>query len=307
MARSRDLPGAVPADQTLAVPVSHAGGRRGERLFRWYNGALLVVLGAVMIVPLLNVLSVAFSSGLASLEPGIKLWPSDLSVDGFRTVWTNVGLSRAFTNSVIVTTIGTTLHVLLAALAGYVLIQRNLPGKRLMVAFIVGTMAIPGELLMIPLYIVVKDLGLLNNLAALVLSGLISGFSILLLRNSFAAVPYELWESAKIDGASDLSIFWRIYLPLSTAGLATVALFELVGRWNQFLSVILYISDGSKYTLQVALQALVTEASATSGTSMITPNVRMAGIVIAILPLVLIYPFAQKYFVHGITLGSVKE
>ncbi len=295
------------AKRMREVTTPRGSSQRGEQFFRWLNVALLAVLAAVMIVPFLNVVAVAFSSGVASAEPGIKLWPSDFSTDGFRTVWTNVGLSRAFTNSVIVTTIGTALHVLLAALAGYVLIQRHLPGKRLMVGFIVGTMAIPGELLMIPLYIVVKDLGLLNNLAALVISGLISGFSILLLRNYFAAVPYDLWESAKIDGASDFSIFWRIYLPLSTAGLATVGLFELVGRWNQFLSVILYISDGSKYTLQVALQALVTEASATSGTSMITPNVRMAGIVIAILPLVLIYPFAQKYFVHGITLGSVKE
>jgi putative aldouronate transport system permease protein len=127
------------------------------------------------------------------------------------------------------------------------------------------------------------------------------------MRNYFQSVPYDLWESAKIDGAGDFRIFRTIYLPLSQAGLATIALFELVSRWNQFLAVILYISDSSKYTLQVALQALVTEGMGTSGTSMVTPNVRMAGIVIAILPLVALYPFMQKYFVRGITLGSVKE
>ena len=151
------------------------------------------------------------------------------------------------------------------------------------------------------------QLGLLNTLAALVFSGLISGFSILLMRNFFAGVPYDLWESAKLDGAGDFHIFRTIYLPLSQAGLATIALFEMVGRWNQFLPVILYISDSSKYTLQVALQALVTENLGTSGTAMVTPNVRMAGIVIAIVPLVVIYPFMQRYFVQGITLGSVKE
>jgi len=279
----------------------------GERLFNVVNVTFMVLLVAVMIVPFVNVLAVAFSSNLSSLELGIKLWPSTWSVEGFRTVWINVGLQRAFINSVIVTSIGTVLHVALAAFAGYVLIQRNLPGKKLMIALILATMAIPGELIMIPLFIVNQNLGLLNTLASLVFSGLVSGFSILLIRNYFQSVPYDLWESAKIDGAGDFFIFRTIYLPLSQAGLATIALFELVSRWNQFLPVILYISDSSKYTLQVTLQALVTENEGVSGTAMITPNVRMAGIVIAILPLVALYPFMQKYFVQGITLGSVKE
>ncbi len=282
-----------------------AGG--GERLFTVVNGAFMALLVLVMIVPFVNVLAVAFSSDLSSLELGIKLWPSEWSVSGFRTVWVNVGLQRAFVNSVIVTSIGTVLHVALAAFAGYVLIQRNLPGKKVMIGFILATMAIPGELIMIPLFIVNQNLGLLDTLAALVFSGLVSGFSILLMRNYFQSVPYDLWESAKIDGAGDFFIFRTIYLPLSQAGLATIALFELVSRWNQFLPVILYISDSSKYTLQVTLQSLVTESIGTSGTSMITPNVRMAGIVIAILPLVALYPFMQRYFVRGITLGSVKE
>ena len=287
-------------------PVPGSGGA-SEASFRYLNILFMVLLVMVMVVPFVNVLAVAFSSGLSSMDPGIKLWPTEWTVAGFKTVWVNVGLQRAFINSVIVTTIGTFLHVLLAAFAGYVLIQRHLPGKRLMIALILASMAIPGELIMIPLFIVNRHLGLLNTLAALVFSGLVSGFSILLLRNYFQSVPYDLWESAKIDGAGDFFIFRTIYLPLSQAGIATVALFELVSRWNQFLAVILYISDSSKYTLQVALQALVTENMGTSGTAMVTPNVRMAGIVIAILPLVIIYPFMQRYFVQGITLGSVKE
>ena len=287
-------------------PVPGDGGS-GERSFRFFNVVFMVLLVLVMIIPFVNVLAVAFSSGLSSMDPGIKLWPTNWSVDGFKTVWVNIGLQRAFINSVIVTSIGTFLHVLLAAFAGYVLIQRNLPGKRIMILLILATMAIPSELIMIPLFIVNRTLGLLNTLAALVFSGLISGFSILLLRNYFQSVPYDLWESAKIDGAGDFHIFRTIYLPLSNAGIATVALFELVNRWNQFLPVVLYISDSSKYTLQVALQALVTENMGTSGTAMVTPNVRMAGIVIAILPLILLYPLMQRYFVQGITLGSVKE
>jgi putative aldouronate transport system permease protein len=279
----------------------------GDRVFHYAVIALLVFLIVVMIIPFVNVLAVAFSGPVASMAHGIILWPREFSAEGFSTVWVNLDLERAFMNSVIVTAAGTFLHVALACFAGYVLIQKDLPGKRLMLVFILATMAVPSELIMIPLYVVNKQLGLLNTLYALILSGMVSGFSILLLRNFFAGVPYDLAESAKIDGASDFHIFRTIYLPLSQAGIATITLFELVSRWNQFLPVILYINDSSKYTLQVALNALVTENLGTSGTSMVTPNVRMAGIVIAILPLIIIYPFVQKYFVQGITLGSVKE
>lgn len=284
---------------------AHEG--RGDRLFHWAMVGFLTLLALMMIVPFLNVLAIAFSSPLASMQAKIVLWPQEFSAEGFKIVWINLDLKRAFMNSVIVTAAGTFFHVLLCCLAAYVLIQRDLPGKRLMLGFILATMAIPGELIMIPLYIVNKDLGLLNSLWALIFSGMVSGFSILLLRNFFASVPYDLAESAKIDGASDFHIFRTIYLPLAQAGIATITLFEMVGRWNQFLSVVLYINDSSKYTLQVALQSLVTENLGTSGMSMVTPNVRMAGIVIAILPLVILYPVLQRYFVQGITLGSVKE
>lgn len=298
-----------PSTATTEGSSNRFGAREsfGDDAFHWGVHAFLIILFLMMIVPFVNVLAVAFSAPLASMEHGIVLWPREFSVDGFSTVWINLDLQRAFMNSLIVTSIGTFLHVVLSCFAGYVLIQKDLPGKSLILIFILATMAIPGELIMIPLYIVNKQLGLLNTLWALIFSGLVGGFSILLLRNFFAGVPYDLAESAKIDGASDFHIFRTVYLPLSQAGIATITLFELVGRWNQFLPVILYINDSSKYTLQVALNALVTESLGTSGMSMITPNVRMAGIVIAILPLIVLYPFMQKYFVQGITLGSVKE
>jgi len=279
----------------------------GDHIYHYAVYVFLGILMLMMVVPFLNVLAVAFSAPLASMEHGIVLWPREFSVDGFRTVWVNLDLQRAFINSVIVTAAGTFFHVTLCCFAAYVLIQRDLPGRALMLGFILATMAIPSELIMIPLYIVNKDLGLLNSLWALIFAGMVSGFSILLLRNFFAGVPYDLAESARIDGAGDFHIFRTIYLPLSQAGIATITLFELVSRWNQFLHVVLYINDSKKYTLQVALNSLVTENLGTSGMSMVTPNVRMAGIVIAILPLIVLYPFMQRYFVQGITLGSVKE
>ncbi len=303
----QNVPPPIAGGTTTSSTSSGLQHTSGDRIFTIGIYVFLTVLMLAMIVPFLNVLAVAFSAPMASMEPGIILWPQQISVDGFNVVWTNLELERAFINSSIVTSIGTVAHVTLACFAGYVLIQRDLPGRTLMFVLILATMAVPSELIMIPLYIVNRDLGLLNSLWALIFYGMASGFSILLIRNFFAGVPYDLAESAKIDGASDFYIFRTIYLPLSQAGIATIALFELVSRWNQFLPVVLYINDSKKYTLQVALNALVTENLGTSGMSMVTPNVRMAGIVIAILPLIVIYPFMQRYFVQGITLGSVKE
>lgn len=213
----------------------------------------------------------------------------------------------AFTNNVIVTVVGTLGHVFLSSMAGYVLIQKGLPGKKWMLSAILLTMMIPSEAIMIPLYIVNQDLGLLNTLSSLILSGFVSGFSVILMRNFFLSVPYEMSESARIDGAGDPRIFFTMYLPLASAGLATVTLFEFVSRWNQFTPAVLYINDSSKYTLQIALKSLIVDTDSTSSNFMITTNVRMAGIVIALLPLIIIYPYVQKYFVKGMFVGANKE
>ncbi|WP_028612424.1 carbohydrate ABC transporter permease [Paenibacillus harenae] len=278
-----------------------------SRIFDTINMLILLLLVLTMIIPFLNTLALAFSSNLASMQPEIVLWPKEFSTEGFSTVWNRMQLYLPFTNNVIVTLVGTIGHVLLSSMAGYVLIQQGLPGKKWMVSAILVTMMIPGEAIMIPMYVVNKDLGLLNTLSALILSGFVSGFSVLLMRNFFLSVPYEMAESARIDGAGDLRIFLTMYMPLAKAGLATVTLFEFVSRWNQFTPAVLYINDSSKYTLQIALKSLIVDTDATSSNFMITTNVRMAGIVIALLPLMIIYPYVQKHFVKGIFLGANKE
>ncbi|WP_199621748.1 carbohydrate ABC transporter permease [Paenibacillus alkalitolerans] len=276
-------------------------------LFDAANIGFILLLVCTMIIPLLNVLALSFSSGIASMQPGIVLWPKDFSADGFVTVWSKLKLWSPFLNNVIVTAAGTLAHVFLSSLAGYVLVQPELPGKKAIVSLILLTMVIPGEAVMIPTYVVFRDFGLLNQLSALIVSGLVSGFSILLMRNFFLSVPREMAESARIDGAGDFRIFFTIYLPLSAAGIATVTLFEFVARWNHFTSALLFINDASKYTLQLALKSLIIDSDTTSSTFMITPNVRMAGIVIALIPLIAVYPFVQKYFVKGIMVGANKE
>jgi putative aldouronate transport system permease protein len=277
-----------------------------NKLFDIINALFLIFLMATMIVPFLNVIALSFSSDVASMRPDLILFPHEFSTNGYEVVWKSLDLWRPFLNNVIVTGVGTVLHVLFSAMAGYALIYRSLPGRRTMVTFILITMMIPQDAIMIPLYIVNKDLHLIDKLSVLVLSGLVSGFSILLMRNFFLTVPYEMMESAKMDGAGDMRIFATLYLPLARAGLATVTLFEFVGRWNMFTPAVIFINDQAKYTLQVALKAMIIDSNAVSSNFLITTNVRMAGIIISIIPLLLIYPFVQKYFMKGIMMGSTK-
>lgn len=234
------------------------------RLFDTINVLFLLLLVLTMVIPFINTLALAFSSNFASMQPGIVLWPKEFSLEGFSTVWNRMKLYLPFTNNVIVTVVGTLGHVFLSSMAGYVLIQKGLPGKKWMLTAILLTMMIPSEAIMIPLYIVNQDLGLLNTLSSLILSGFVSGFSVILMRNFFLSVPYEMSESARIDGAGDPRIFFTMYLPLASAGLATVTLFEFVSRWNQFTPAVLYINDSSKYTLQIALKSLIVDTDSTS-------------------------------------------
>ncbi|MHB1627120.1 MAG: carbohydrate ABC transporter permease [Bacilli bacterium] len=281
--------------------------RGGHAAFVTLNLLFLGMISATMIIPLWNVVSLSLSSNLASMQSGILMWPRDFSLSGYNTIWTVLDLWQPFENSVIVSVLGTMLHVLLSALAGYALAQPAFPGRRAVTGLILITMMVPFEAIMIPFYVTMQELGLLNTLTALILSGMVSGFSILIMRNFFQSIPTDVLESARMDGAGHFRQFWQISLPLSKAGLATVALFEFVGRWNSLLTTILLINDSSKNTLQVALNALVNQGNATSSGNLITTNVKMAGIIIAILPLVIAYPFAQKYFVKGIFLGANKE
>lgn len=269
--------------------------------------ALLLAIIAATVLPLLYALTLSFSSNLASVRPGLHLWPSEWSLQGYETAWRRLQLWRPFLNSVYVTAIGTFCHVLIAAMAAYTLLQPKFPARGLIVGLLFLTMSVPGEAIMVPLYIVNKQLGLLNTLTSLVLSGLVSGFSILLLFNYFRGVPGALIDAAKIDGANDLVIFARVYLPVSVPGLAAVSLFEIVGRWNQFTAPLLYITDETKYTVQLALQRVVASNESVSGADVVLPNTRMAAVVIGVSVLVLIFPFVQRFFVKGIVLGATKE
>jgi putative aldouronate transport system permease protein len=192
----------------------------------------------------------------------------------------------------------------------YPLAKRNLRGRQLILSLVVFAMVFSGG--MIPTFLLIKDLGLLNSYWALILPAAINPFSLIIIKNFFQELPAELEESAKMDGATEIGILWRILLPLSKPVLATFALFYAVGIWNDFMSPLLYLSDNSKWTLQMYLRQ-VTASSDLLGSGNVDPNyippeqgIKFAVIVVATLPILIFYPFLQKHFAKGMLIGSVK-
>jgi putative aldouronate transport system permease protein len=276
-------------------------------LIRTLNILFLVCIVVLMGLPMLNVLAVAFSTQANSDSPGLVLWPSPITGQGFQFIWKHTNIATPFFNTVYVSVVGTVLHVIMASLAGYILCQPNLPLKKLMTTFILLTMTVPYELTMIGIYAVNKELGLINTYTGLIVNGMISGFSVLLMRNYFQAIPQSLSESARIDGASELTIYASIYLRLSISGLMTIGTLELIRRWNNITMVVTLISDMKKWTLPVLLRFILFDQTSTSGTSYIFANAKMAAVVLTAIPLVILYFFTQSFFSSGIMIGSIKE
>lgn len=266
----------------------------------------LVCIVLIMAVPMWNVLVVATSSRLSASQSGIKLWWDSFSLDGFEYVFTVTKLLRPFLNSLFVTTVATVIQVVLSSFAGYVLIQKELPFKGAITSFVMLTMMIPGDLTLISVYQLNKQLNLLNSYTGLIMNGLISGFSILLMRNFFETVPYSLAEAARIDGAGEIHIFRKIYLPISLPGLATVFFMEYVGKWNSIMLPATLVTEQNLYTLPLMLKAMILTDASTSGTSFAPDNAVMAAIIISTVPLLLIYIFAQQYLLEGMNLGAEK-
>lgn len=267
---------------------------------------LLVCIVLIMAVPMWNVLVVATSSRLSASQSGIKLWWDSFSMDGFQYVFTVTKLLRPFINSFFVTTVATVIQVVLSSFAGYVLIQKDLPFKGAITSFVMLTMMIPGDLTLISVYQLNKQLNLLNSYTGLIMNGLISGFSILLMRNFFETVPYSLAEAARIDGAGEVHIFRKIYLPVSLPGLATVFFMEYVSKWNSIMLPATLVTEQDLYTLPLMLKAMILTDASTSGTSFAPDNAVMAAIIISTVPLLLIYIFAQQYLLEGMNLGAEK-
>ena len=267
----------------------------------------LILEGILTFLPMWNVIVVSTTTALESTRSGVVLWWREFSLEGFEYVFKVSKLGRPFFNSLIVTTVGTVIQVFLSSIAGYVLVQPNLPFRGVITSFVMLTMMIPGDLTMISIYQLNRDLSLLNTYSGLIINGLISGFSIMLMRNYFESISYTLAEAARIDGASELRIFVGVFIPISLPGLATVFFMEYAGKWNSITIPAAILTKEAMYTLPLKLKAMILTTSSVSGTAQIPDNAIMAAIVISAVPLLLFYVFVQRFLLSGLNLGATKE
>jgi putative aldouronate transport system permease protein len=284
-----------------------------SRIFDAVNIALLAIFTILIVIPLWNVVVSSFSSGKALAEGGFVFWPKELSLENYRAVFRDNGIWHAFLISVCKTVIGVATHVFFCAMVGYGLSKRYVRGRKLYMAMGVITMFFSGG--MIPTYLLIKSLGLLNSFWVYIIPALLSFYDVIILMNFFRNVPEALEESAKIDGAGDWRIFLHLFIPLSMPALATIALFNGVGQWNDFITTKLYVNDQSLYPLQMMLYEIIVQSQTQSMQNVAgsyvmettTKGVQLATIVITTMPIVVIYPLLQRYFISGIMLGAVKE
>ncbi|WP_025850843.1 carbohydrate ABC transporter permease [Paenibacillus ehimensis] len=281
------------------------------RLFEAVNGVLLGLLALLMIFPFWNVLVTSLSSPHLVFEGQLLLWPKGWSTIAYDTVFKNQQFIQTFKNTIFVTVIGTALSMLLTTTLAYPLSKKSVHGSTVMLFIAFFTMLFSGGI--IPSYLLVKELHMLNTLWALIVPSALSVFNLMIMVSFFRSVPAELEESAKMDGCNDIGVLARIIVPISLPVLATLTLFYAVSKWNIFFQAVMYNSAVDKMTLQVLLRQILVQmtneavdAAMSGDTPRIGVSVKMAMIVIATVPILLIYPFLQKYFAKGTMIGSIK-
>ncbi|GAA3400077.1 carbohydrate ABC transporter permease [Paenibacillus hodogayensis] len=285
----------------------------GDRLFYAANYTLLTLAALTCLFPLLHVLALSLSDPTAVLAGKVNIVPIRPRWDAYVQLIEGTSVMRSFGNSLTITTVGTLLCMLFTILAAYPLSRSYFVGRRTLTLAIVFTMIFSGGL--IPTYLIVKSLGLVNGYGALWLPALVSAYNMLILKTFFEGLPEELIESSRIDGCSEWRLLTRIVLPLSGPVLATLTLFYAVGFWNSFMNVLIYIHDSHKTNLTVMVQQMISSQMLEDAAALrkdeverlTTPEgLKAAAIMILILPMLAVYPFIQKYFVKGVMIGSIK-
>ena len=272
------------------------------RLFNVINGIIFILISIIMLIPIYKVLVDSFDLSSAY---GMRLWPKQFGLAGYERVLSNPTLYRPLLISVGTTLAGTFLGLALSTLGAYVLIQWDMPGRTFFANFLLFTMIFNGG--MIPTYLVMKNLGLTNNLLGVVLLPAINIYNLVLMRNFFEGIPQSLFEAATLDGCTPMATFIKVVLPLSKAALASIGLMFAVAYWNDYTNYKLYITDSTLYNFQMKLRSIMMGSDLPQANGGATENtVKSAAIIIAILPFMILYPFLQKYFVKGVNVGAVK-
>jgi len=279
-----------------------------DKLFNAIVYLVLGLCGLAAILPILYVVSVSITPfGEVLRNGGFILFPREITFSAYKTLLTESNIPRAFQVTVFITVVGTAVNLVLTGLMAYPLSRKNLPGRNVFLLMIVFTLLFSGGL--IPTYLIVKSMGLLDTVWAMILPGAIWSFNVLIMKSFFEGLPEELFESARIDGAKEFRILLRIVTPLSVPVLLTVGLFYLVGHWNEFFQAIFYVTDRTLFPLQVVVREILMQSQQpleNAENMMPTQTMQMASVMLASLPVIVIYPFLQKHFTKGMLLGSIK-
>jgi len=286
-----------------------------DRLFSFANYLILLVVTIIILLPLIYIVSASFSSPQAVISGKVTLWPVDFSLEGYRAIFEHQRIWVGFGNSLFYTVFGTLFNVVMTIIAAYPLSRDDLIGRRFFTLLFVFTMLFSGGL--IPTYMVVRDLGLLNTRWAMILPSGIAIFNLLITITFFrTTIPPELIEAAHIDGADDFRTFFRIVLPLSRPIIAVLALFYAVSHWNSYFSALIYLKDQNLFPLQLILREILIMNSVSASMLVdiedlvaregLRELLKYSLIIVASLPVLIIYPFVQRHFVKGMMIGSVK-
>lgn len=283
---------------------------RRTSLFNIVNPLLLAVLSLLMALPVVNIIAQSFSGSAAINAGDVYLWPVDFTASNYAAVLQEQAIWRAFGISVFVTVVGTLLNLIMTSALAYPLSRQEYEGKQYVLLLVLVTMIFHAPL--IPNYLLIRQLGMLDTLWALMLPGAISAFNLFIMRAFFLSIPVELIDSARMDGAGEMRTLWSIILPLSKPVLATLGIYYAVSHWNNYSGALFYLNNRKLYPLQVKLREFViTDTSTITDVpdSMLSSpeGIKMAVIVIATVPIMLVYPFLQKYFIKGMLIGSVKS
>jgi putative aldouronate transport system permease protein len=285
----------------------------GERTFGYFNMLLMLVLCAVTLYPFLYVAFASLSDATSLLQHrGIMLKPAGFDLGAYKAVFENPMIMKGYQNTLIYVVLGTTINLLMTAIGAYVLSRQNLYFKNIIMFFIVVTMVFHGGL--IPSYLLVNSLGMMNTMWAILIPGAINTFNMIIMRTSFQGIPVSLEESARMDGANDWVILFRIVIPLSMPVIAVMILWYAVGHWNSYFNALVYLRNREAYPLQLVLREILisnnTDSMMTGGGDdkyAIGETIKYAAIMVSTLPIICLYPFLQKYFVQGVLIGAIKE
>lgn len=285
--------------------------KKGITLFDYCNYTLLLIISSICLLPFVYVLSVSLTAAEVYVPYKFYFFPEKFSLESYFYIVKTSSFQNAISNTVFITVVGTLLNLIFTFTLAYGLTKKTLPHRNLIMGMVIFTLVFHAGL--VPNYLLIKQLGLLNSHWALIWSAMISSFNLIVVKSFFDSLPSELEDSARIDGCTDLGVFMRIVIPLSMPAVAAFTLFFAVAHWNTYFNALIYLSDAKKWTLQVLVKSLIIDASANSvegsrseDVTLPVESIRLAAVVLAILPILVIYPFLQKHFAKGVLLGSVK-